>query len=130
MIQIENEIYTELRALLLANYSGIYVTSEYTPIPDRFPCVFIEEINNYTVSLNGSNEDEVANVSMEINIFSNLQTGKKSQCKAIMNTIDEHMTSRGFVRLMCQPTPNLDTTVYRMTARYEAAVFRDGIYRR
>lgn len=130
MIQIENEIYTELRGLLLDNYEGIYVTSEYTPTPDNFPCAFIEESDNYTVSLNGSNEDEVANVTFEINVFSNLPTGqRKSQCKKIMNTIDGHMTSRGFVRLMCQRTPNLDPTVYRMTARYQASVFRDGIYR-
>ena len=78
MTQIENEIYTELRAILIAAFPGIFVTGEYTPTPDKFPCVFIEEADNYTVSLDGSNKGEVSAVMYEINAFSNLQNGRKS----------------------------------------------------
>lgn len=130
MTQIENEIYTELRALLLENYNGIYVSGEYTPIPDRFPCVFIEEADNYTVSLNGSNQSEVSAVTFEINVFSNLQSGRKEEVKKILNTIDEYMTLRGFMRRSSMRTPNMDAVVYRMTARYEASVYNNTIYRR
>ena len=130
MTQIENEIFTELKRLLTSEYSGIFVTGEYTPVPDKFPCVFIEEADNFTVSLNGSNQGEVSAVMFEINVFSNLQTGRKSQCKKIIKTIDDFMTLRGFMRTSCMPTPNMDITVYRMTARYEAEVFNDTIYRR
>lgn len=130
MTQIENEIYTELRAILVGEYSGIYITGEYTPIPDHFPCVFFEEIDNYTVSLNGDNKGEVTGVTYEINVFSNLANGRKSQVKKIMKTIDDFMTLRGFTRTSCMPTPNVDTTVYRMTARYEAEVFNETIFRR
>ena len=130
MTQIENEIYTELRALLLENYNGIYVSGEYTPIPDRFPCVFIEEADNYTVSLNGSNQGEVSAVTFEINVFSNLQSGRKEEVKKILNTIDEYMTLRGFMRRSSMRTPNMDAVVYRMTARYEASVYDNTIYRR
>ena len=124
MTQIENEIYTELRNLLTTTYSGIYVTGEYTPTPDKFPCVFIEEADNRTVSLNGSNKGEVSAVMYEINVFSNLQNGRKTQVKNIIKTIDDYMTLRGFMRMSCMPTPNMDITVYRMTARYEASVVK------
>lgn len=130
MTQIENEIFTELKNLLTTKYSGIFVTGEYTPTPDKFPCVYIEEADNFTVSLNGDNKGEVSAVMYEINVFSNLASGRKSQVKKIIKTIDEYMTLRGFMRMSCMPTPNMDITVYRMTARYEASVFNDTIYRR
>lgn len=130
MTQIENEIFTELYNILITAYTGIFVTGEYTPTPDKFPCVFIEEADNYTVSLNGSNKGEVSAVMYEINVFSNLAEGRKTQVKSIIKTIDDFMTLRGFMRTMCSPTPNADTTVYRMTARYEASVFNETIYRR
>ena len=130
MTQIENEIFTELYTLLTTTYSGIYVTGEYEPIPDQFPCVYINEADNYTVSLNGSNKGEVSAVMYEINVFSNLQNGKKSECKKIINTIDEYLTLRGFTRTMCTQTPNIDSSIFRMTARYQASLFNDTIYRR
>lgn len=130
MTQIENEIFTELKNILTTTYSGIFVTGEYTPTPDKFPCVFIEETDNRTVSLNGSNQGEVSAVMYEINVFSNLASGKKSEVKKIINTIDNHMTLRGFTRMSCMPVQNMDTTVYRMVARYEASIFNDTIYRR
>ena len=130
MTQIENEIFTELYNLLTTEYNGIFVTGEYTPVPDQFPCVFIEEADNYTVSLNGSNQGETSAVMYEINVFSDLQNGRKSQCKKIIKTIDDFMTVRGFTRTMCRPTQNIDSSIYRMTARYTAAVFNETIYRR
>ena len=130
MTQIENEIFTELKNILTTEYSGIFVTGEYTPTPDKFPCVYIEEADNRTVSLNGDNKGEVSAVMYEINVFSNLASGRKSQVKKIIKTIDEYMTLRGFMRMSCMPTPNMDITVYRMTARYAASVFNDTIYRR
>ena len=130
MTQIENEIYTELYNLLTTEYSGIYVTGVYTPTPTKFPCVFIEEADNRTVSLNGSNQGEVSAVMYEINVFSNLQDESKSECKKIIKTVDDFMTVRGFMRTSCMRTPNIDSAVYRMTARYEASVFNETIYRR
>ena len=130
MTQIENEIFTELYTLLTTKYSGIFVTGERVPVPDLFPCVFIEESDNYTVSLNGSNQGEESAVMYEINVFSNKQNGRKSECKDIIKTIDDYMTLRGFTRNMCRPVENIDPTIYRMVARYTASVFNETIYRR
>ena len=130
MTQIEDEIFTEIYTLLTSEYSGIYVTGEYEPVPKQFPCAYIEEIDNFTVSLNGSNKGEESAVMYEVNVFSNLQNGHKTQCKKIIKTIDDFMTIRGFTRTMCMPMQNIDPTVYRMTARYEASVYNETIYRR
>jgi len=130
MTQIENEIFTELYTLLTTAYNGIFVTGEYTPVPDQFPCVFIEEADNYTVSLNGSNKGEVSTVMYEINVFSDLQNGRKSECKKIIKTIDDYMTLRGFTRTVCRPVQNIDPSIYRMLARYTADLYSDTIYRR
>ena len=130
MTQIENEIFTEIYNLLTTTYPGIFVTGEYTPVPDKFPCVFIEEANNYTVSLDGSNKGEVSAVMYEVNVFSNLQFGRKSECKKIIKTIDDYLTVRGFTRITCSPIQNIDPAIYRIVARYEASIFNETIYRR
>lgn len=61
----------------------------------------------------------------ETEVFSNLTTGKKSECKAIIAYLDSLMQSMGFARIICIPVPNEDASIYRMLARYRAVVSAD-----
>lgn len=55
----------------------------------------------------------------EVNVFSNKTGYKKSEAKAIMDTIDDQFAALGFTRTMCNPVSNLqDATIYRIVARY------------
>ena len=48
-----------------------------------------------------------------------------------MAVIDDVMTGLGFTRTMLQQLPNMnDATIFRLTARYTAAVIDNTIYRR
>lgn len=127
MIDIENDIFNDVAAVLRAAHEGIYVVGEYVEIPARFPCVTIVEADNRVVQSMRTLNIENAILSMfEINIYSNKASGKKVEAKAIANTVDEFFASIGYTRIFRQQVPNLkDATIYRIVCRYEANVDKD-----
>lgn len=134
MIDIESIIFKRLSTVLRANYSEISVYGEYVKTPAVFPCVTIEEKDNYVLERTQSSGgiENHAGLMYEINVYSNKKTGKKSQCKDIFSLIDREMQDMGFTRTMLHPIPDIDdATIYRMVGRYKAVVSTNKtIYRR
>ncbi len=133
MIDVEAKVYSPIAAALRAAYSGISVSGEYVNAPSSFPAVTIVEQDNYMTldKLSTSDDEEFATVMYEVNVYSNKSGGKKSECRAIMDTIDKMMYFRNFTRIAMSPVPNLnDATIYRMTARYRAETDGTNFYRR
>lgn len=134
MIDIENQVFDRVAKRVREQFPDIFMVGEYVMSPPSFPAGSLVEMDNSTRETtidSGSNENHV-NVMYEANVYSNKTTGKKSECKAILALIDEEMTAMGFVRSTLTPVPNeYDSTIYRMVARYRAAVSTDHkIYRR
>jgi hypothetical protein len=134
MIDIENQVFDRVAKRVREQFPDIFMVGEYVMSPPSFPAGSLVEMDNSTRETtidSGSNENH-ANVMYEANVYSNKTTGKKSECKAILALIDEEMTAMGFVRSTLTPVPNeYDSTIYRMVARYRAAVSADHkIYRR
>lgn len=134
MIDFENKIYGKIRAVVKEEYPNIYITSEYDKTPSSFPCVWVEEIENKAYRSTQTEVDMENHVELgyEINVFSNKTRSKKSECKKIIALIDKTMLNMGFSRTMLSSVPNLDdATIYRMTARYNCIMSKNGIiYRR
>ncbi len=134
MIEIETEMFSAIASKLRANFPGIFVAGEYTQAPATFPCVTIEQMDNYTYERSQTNalSENHANVTFEVNVYSNKLGSKKSECKTISAFIDAEMQSLGFTRILLNPIPNLnDATIYRIVGRYRAVVSTDKtIYRR
>lgn len=134
MIDIENQVFDRVAKRVREQFPNIFMTGEYVNSPASFPAASVVEMDNSirdaTID-SGSNENHV-NVMYEVNVYSNKTTGKKSECKAIMALLDNEMTAMGFVRSTLTPVPNeYDSTIYRMVARYRAAVSSNHtIYRR
>ena len=134
MIDIENQVFDRVAKRVREQFPNIFMVGEYVNSPASFPAASLVEMDNSiredTID-SGSNENHV-NVMYEANVYSNKTTGKKSECKAIMALIDNEMTAMGFVRSTLTPVPNeYDSTIYRMVARYKAAVSSNHtIYRR
>ena len=125
MIDIENEVFNRVATRVREQFPDIFMVGEYVSSPSSFPAASLVEMDNAireaTID-SGSNENHV-NVMYEVNVYSNKTTGKKSECKSILALIDEEMTAMGFVRSTLTPMPNeYDSTIYRMVARYRAAV--------
>jgi hypothetical protein len=133
VIDVEAKVYSPIAAALRTAYSGISVSGEYVNAPSSFPAVTIVEQDNYMTldKLSTSDDEEFATVMYEVNVYSNKSGGKKSECRAIMDTIDKMMYFRNFTRIAMSPVPNLnDATIYRMTARYRAETDGTNFYRR
>lgn len=133
MNNIENDVFTAVAQKLRTELGAenIYITSEYAPMPPKFPCVFLYEADNFNVGFDGCNHEVVTGVMYEVEVFSNLKNGKKAEAKNIMTIVDSVLTPLGFTRIMLQQVPNLaDATIFRLTARYTAAVIDNVIYRR
>ena len=125
MINIENEVFDRVATKVKEVFPDIFMTGGYVNSPASFPAVSLVEMDNVTrveTIDSGSNENH-ANVMYEVNVYSNKETGKKSECKAIIAVIDEEMLAMGFSRSTLTPVPNeYDSTIYRMVGRYRAVV--------
>lgn len=134
MINVENEIFNIIATAVQSEYPDAYVVGEYVKSPSRFPCVSIVEIDNmaYEKTQSSGSLENHADVSYEVNIYSNKTSGKKSECKAIASLIDNEFATLGFSRTMLQPIPNVDdATIYRMLGRYRGVVSKDNfVFRR
>ncbi len=134
MIDINNELFTAIATVLRATFDGIFVSNEYVRQPPRFPAVNIEVMDN-NVLRSGSDSGDIENyaeVMYQVDIYSNLNKGKRAQCWEIANAVDEQFARFNFTRTFMNPVQNMnDATIYRLTGRYRAVVGKDQtIYQR
>lgn len=125
MINVENEIFNIIAKVVRNAYPNAYVIGEYVKSPAKFPCVSIVEIDStaYERTQTSGSLENHADMTYEVNIYSNKTSGKKSECKAIASLIDDEFATLGFSRTMLQPIPNGDdATIYRMLGRYRGVV--------
>lgn len=124
MIDVENLVFTTIRNKLKTEYTNIQVTGEYVEVPASFPSVSIEQSDNavYKNTQDAQGVEHHASLMYSVNVYSNKQSGKKSEAKGIMSVVDTAFKSIGFTRTMSNPIPNKDSSIYRITARYEAIV--------
>ena len=132
---IENEVFSTVANALRAKFAGIFVAGEAVAAPSTFPAVTLVEDDNSTLTqtLDSSGEENHASVMYTANAYSNLSSGKKAQCKAILAVIDDEMFGMGFIRVGSShmEMPNANQTIYRMVSRYKATVSKNKIiYRR
>ena len=134
MIDIEKDIFNIVAKAVRNVYPNIYISGEYVKSPPTFPAVSLVEMDNsvYTRTQSSDNVENHADLMYELNVYSNKQSGKKSECKAIASLIDNELATLGFSRTMLQPIPNMDdATIYRILGRYRAVASNDKkIYRR
>lgn len=133
MIDIENAVFTKVKSALTKKFSNITVESVTTYSPSKFPFVCLEEMDNYAYRNSrdsGSNENHAV-VVFEVNVYSNKTSKRKTECKAMIATVDEVMGELGFTRNSKTPINLDDATKYRIFARYTAVVSKNNtIYRR
>ena len=134
MINVENEIFDIVSNSIREKYPSVFISGEYVRTPSKFPFVSLIEMSNiaYDRTQTSGSVENHASVMYEVNVYSNKTSGKKSECKAIAELIDNELATLGFSRTMLQPIPNEDdATIYRMTGRYTAVISKESkLYRR
>lgn len=131
MIEIEAKIFSPIYTALKAQYDGIYVTSEPAPVPSKSLAVSIVQMDSYSSPRKQDNTltEKFATVMFQVDVYSNLQSGKKSKCKEVMGVVDKMMFDLNFMRLSLTPVPMEDSGYYRLTARYRAETDGQTFYR-
>ena len=131
MIDIEAKIYSPIRTALVNAYDGIYVTSEPTATTAKFPAVSIVQQDNYMSinKLDNSGVERFATIMFQVDVYSNKASGRKSQCKEIMNVVDNMLFALNFTRLSLTPIPMANDGYYRLSARYRAETDGTNLYR-
>ena len=130
MIDIEKDIFNAVSTKVRDEIPDIFMSGEYVKSPPSFPASSLVEMDNsaYTSTQTSAETENHANVMYEVNVYSNKQVGKKSECRKIISLIDNEMAALGFTRTMLQPIPNMDdATIYRMIARYKAVISKDKV---
>ena len=124
MIDIENKIFNGVATEVQVYFSNAAIYSDAVDVPASFPCVTIQEVSNivHAKSSDSSALENHAKIKYEFNIYTNLDSGKKSQAKDIQSIIDSVMEGYNFTRTFCSPMPNQDRTIYRIVSRYDGIV--------
>ena len=134
MIDLENEIFTAVARAVRTSHAGTSIKSEYVRSPATFPTVALSEIDNVNVDalIDSSREEKYAGLGYRLQVFSNKESGKKSEAKAIFKTADEILCGMGFRRRTYSTTPEIyNSTIFSITATYEAIADVNGvIYKR
>lgn len=133
MVDIESQVFTKIATALRKEFAGIFVTGEYVNAPAKFPFVSIVEADNYTDSrfLDTADQERYARLMYEVNVYSNKEGTKKSECRKILNFIDKMLYGMDFTRISMNPVPNLeDAKIYRLNARYEVVSDGETTYRK
>jgi hypothetical protein len=127
MVDCENPIFDQIATVVRAKYEGVLVSGEYSATQASFPAVTIVEMDNSVYEKMSTNTIEnYASLVYQCDVYSNKIGYKKQEARDIMKTIDQEFAKMGFTRTMCNPMPNLqDSTIFRLTARYEAVVSQD-----
>ena len=121
MIDIENKVLNDVFAAVRSAFPGAQCYGEYVSVPAAFPCICIYEANNTTYRRSQDTElqEHQASLMYECNVYSDKATGKKTEARSMAKLVDETMQNMKFTRTFCQPLPNLDRTIYRITMRWE-----------
>ena len=124
MIDIEPVVYTTVHDAILAEFPRCKISDVPPELKSAFPYVVIREDNNRSDWHTQDNDpmEHHAIVVYEISVYSNKQTGRKKECKAIMEVADRTMQGMLFSRIQKHELPTYDRTVMRLYARYEAVV--------
>lgn len=133
MIDIENIIFNKIALAVRAKFPGVVIGNDYENTKASFPYVSIVEADNYTLKrhMDSGNREKVATVMYEVNVYSNRSGVKRTECREIMNFIDELMFGMNFTRVSMTHVPDLwNGTMYRLNARYEAETDGNNIFRR
>jgi len=116
-----NEIFTNVRAAVLAVYPSAYITAAYEPVLPRFPAVFVREIGSVRTQryITLAFDDEQRRSTFEVQIFVNKADGGMTYAYEIAEVVEGAFNDMYFIEDMKQPVDNLiDDGVYRLTMRF------------
>ena len=130
MIDIESLVFDTVYNQLIQQYPNANITAGYDEKLAVYPAVIVREVGNVPFQKGNTDDcaENYARVTFEVEVESNKKDSARSECKAILNAVDSIMQSMKFRRIHKNRPLNVDRTVYRQYARYEAIVGKPVVY--
>ena len=124
MIDIENLVFDTVYTSLHEQFPEANITAGYDEKNAIFPTVIVREVDNVPYQFGNTDDcaENYSRITVEIEVESNRQDTARSECKSILNAADAVMQSMKFRRTYKNRPLNIDRTIYRQYARYEAIV--------
>lgn len=122
---LQKELQTLIFTPIHNDYSECAMLNAFTSAPPKFPCVAIVLADNGTTShmRDSSGDDNFHDITLTIDVYSNLVNGKKTQAESIMNIVRGVLLPKNFRQISCRSRSNMnDATVYKLTATFTATV--------
>ena len=130
MIDIESFVFDTVYNQLIQQYPSANITAGYDEKRASYPTVIVREVGNVPY-VNGNTDacaENYTRVTIEIEVESDKKDTARSECKNILNSVDDIMQGMKFRRIHKNRPLNVDRTVYRQYARYEAIVGKPIVY--
>ena len=128
MIDKSNEIFNAVAKHLRSLYKGIQVKGEYERTPSKFPTVTIDEISNIPSNLDSAKVNKYADVVYRVQVFSNLESGKRAQAREIYKAVDEKLMELGLFAKSYSTTPDIyKSEIYSITSTHGGTIREDGV---
>lgn len=111
---------TAISTPLRAAYAGIVLYPEEVTTPAAFPCVTVQQIDNYETARSLSNTENAAVIELQLDLYSNKQTGNLTERQGMAAVIDTVLRALKYNRTFYNSNmPNIELTIKRSTMRYK-----------
>lgn len=131
MIDIYNQVFTKLYDGIKEQFPSAVIEDEYpNALPGKFPAVTLAETRNLTDRslLDSSEREKFARVRYRVRVYSNKQSGRKTEARNIFSLANDIMFDMGFRRQAFTATPDIyNSTTYGISAEYESVVDENGV---
>lgn len=123
-IELYEGLFNSLREYIKEN-SKFQIHVMQKPNSELFPKVIVEEIMNVSAVPTHYRMESLSNITYEINIYAKDAEidgdfeDSMDIARYIQSIVSDYMEHKIHLkRVFCEPTPNIDDTVYRITMRY------------
>lgn len=124
MVDIESAVFSQVAEAFTASYPEGSRYGEPTETPAKFPALIMYEADNAFSGYVGLDSRRVV---IDVDVYSNLTSGAKQQCKDIMQLVDQKLMTLGTWELVfMNQLKNADQRIFRMKARYRGTAVQES----
>lgn len=123
MIDITNLVFDTVFNGVQTARPDVTVTKGFIEQLANFPCITITETDNAPLrSTDTEDTDNYCRIQYQVEAFSDKAGTAQSECRELLNLVDGIMLSMKFRRRRMNHPLNIDRTIFRQYAIYEAVV--------
>lgn len=128
-IDFTNQVYREVKEYVSKSNYSPRVTQKNLKQSDKFPLITIIEEDNKNELISTNFCESTDKIYLTINIYAqdkaygNETISNVNIVRELAKLVDDIVGNKyKMQRLSCKPTPNLDDTIYRITAKYSKKI--------